>query len=75
MKKLILFRRDAALGSTGSAGAQVFPSRLLTIIVPVAASGPTDSIARALAERMRTSLGQPVIIENVTGAGRQQRRG
>ena len=38
------------------------------MIVPFAAGGPTDTIARILAERMRASLGQPVIIENMTGA-------
>jgi tripartite-type tricarboxylate transporter receptor subunit TctC len=37
--------------------------------VPFAAGGPVDTLARIVAERMRTSLGQPVVIENVTGAG------
>ena len=49
--------------------AQTYPTRPVTIIVPFAAGGATDVIARLLAERMRTSLGQPVIIEGVTGAG------
>src|SRR5262249_60941550 len=52
-----------------SAGAQVFPSRPITIIVPFAAGGPTDTLARVLGEHMRGSLGQPVIVENVTGGG------
>jgi tripartite-type tricarboxylate transporter receptor subunit TctC len=51
------------------AAAQNFPSKPITIIVPFAAGGPTDSMARAISERMRQALGQPVLIENVTGAG------
>jgi tripartite-type tricarboxylate transporter receptor subunit TctC len=50
------------------ANAQVFPSRPITIVVPSAAGGPTDVVARVLGDRMATNLGQPVIIENVTGA-------
>jgi tripartite-type tricarboxylate transporter receptor subunit TctC len=50
------------------ARAQTYPTRPITIVVPFAAGGPTDVIARILAERTRASLGQPVIIENVTGA-------
>src|SRR5438128_2554661 len=51
------------------ARAQAYPSRLITIIVPYPPGGPTDTIARLLSEHMRRSLGQPVIIENVGGAG------
>jgi tripartite-type tricarboxylate transporter receptor subunit TctC len=51
------------------ARAQTYPSRPITIIVPYPAGGPTDTIARLLGERMRAALGQPVIIENVAGAG------
>ena len=50
------------------ASAQAFPSRPITIVVPTGAGGPSDVIARIIAERMRASLGQPVIIENVAGA-------
>jgi tripartite-type tricarboxylate transporter receptor subunit TctC len=50
------------------ARAQAYPARPITMIVPFAAGGPTDVIGRVLAERMRRSLGQPVVIENVTGA-------
>ncbi len=46
-----------------------YPSKPITMVVPYAAGGPTDTIARILAERMRVSLGQTVIIENTTGAG------
>jgi len=49
--------------------AQTYPSRPITIVVPYPAGGPTDTLARILAEHMRTSLGQTVIIENVSGAG------
>ena len=50
------------------AKAQAYPSRPITIIVPFPAGGPTDTIARIMAEGMKGSLGQPVLIENVTGA-------
>ena len=59
----------AALQGIGLAAAQDYPTRPVTIIVPFPAGGPTDTLARILSERMRVSLGQPVIIENVTGAG------
>jgi tripartite-type tricarboxylate transporter receptor subunit TctC len=49
--------------------AQPYPSRPITIIVPFPAGGPVDTLARLLAEPMRVSLGQPLIIENVGGAG------
>jgi tripartite-type tricarboxylate transporter receptor subunit TctC len=51
------------------AGAQSYPSRPITMVVPFAAGGPTDAVGRNLAERMRATLGQSVIIENVAGAG------
>jgi tripartite-type tricarboxylate transporter receptor subunit TctC len=50
------------------AKAQTYPSRPITLVVPVAAGGPGDAIARVLAERMKGSLGQPIIVENVGGA-------
>ena len=56
-----------ALG-IASACAQTYPSRPITLLVPFAAGGPADALARALGERMRASLGQTVIIENATGA-------
>jgi len=51
-----------------AADAQTYPTRPITMVVPFAAGGPTDTITRIVAERMRVSLGQTVIIENVTGA-------
>src|SRR5258707_10732590 len=51
------------------AGAQTYPSRPITLGLPYAAGGGGDALARILAERMRMSLGQPVIVENITGAG------
>ena len=50
------------------ATAQAYPTRPITLIVPGPAGGPTDAVGRILAERMRRSLGQPIIIENVSGA-------
>jgi tripartite-type tricarboxylate transporter receptor subunit TctC len=60
----------AALPSVSRlARAQTYPARPITMVVPFAAGGPSDVIGRVFAERMRASLGQPIIIENVTGAG------
>jgi tripartite-type tricarboxylate transporter receptor subunit TctC len=58
----------AILGGAASASAQNYPSRAITMVVGFAAGGPTDTTARIVAERMRASLSQNVIIENVTGA-------
>jgi tripartite-type tricarboxylate transporter receptor subunit TctC len=53
----------------GGARADNFPSHPITLVVPFSAGGPTDAMARILAEHMRTTLGQNLVIENVTGAG------
>jgi tripartite-type tricarboxylate transporter receptor subunit TctC len=58
----------AVFGKVGRASAQVFPSHPLSMIVPFPAGGPIDATGRIVAEGMRASLGQPVIIENVSGA-------
>ena len=58
----------AALAGAARAEAQTYPSRPISMVVPYSAGGPTDTIARIVAERMRAPLGQMVIVENVTGA-------
>jgi tripartite-type tricarboxylate transporter receptor subunit TctC len=52
----------------GVAAAQDFPTRPVTLVVPFAAGGPTDLLARMVGDRMRAALGQPVVIENLPGA-------
>jgi tripartite-type tricarboxylate transporter receptor subunit TctC len=52
----------------GRASANAYPVRPITMIVPFPAGGPTDAIARILAERMRAELGQTVVVENTSGA-------
>jgi tripartite-type tricarboxylate transporter receptor subunit TctC len=53
----------------GGAAAETYPSRPVTLIAPFPAGGPSDALARILAEPMREALGQPLVIENVPGAG------
>src|SRR5262245_60419992 len=70
MTKLTLAAALAAiLASPAPASAQTYPSRQITLIVPFPPGGSTDVTARILAERMRPILGQPILIENVGGAG------
>src|SRR5882724_5029724 len=59
----------AMAASIGSATAQTYPSRPITMIAPFPAGGPSDALARILSEPVRAALGQPIIIENVAGAG------
>jgi tripartite-type tricarboxylate transporter receptor subunit TctC len=65
---LIAFTLAVLTGLTGASQAQNYPARPITIVVPFAAGGPTDTIGRIMAERLRVSLGQTVVVENVTGA-------
>jgi len=69
MKRLITAAIVAALAGSTPAVTQTFPSRPITIIVPFAAGGPTDALARILGDKMRQILGQPIVVEDVTGAG------
>src|SRR6187455_1926097 len=57
------------LSFASSIAAQSYPSKPITLIVPFAAGGPTDTLARILAEPVKQSIGQPILVENVTGAG------
>jgi tripartite-type tricarboxylate transporter receptor subunit TctC len=59
----------AAFGSVKSATAQIYPSRPITMIVPFPAGGGTDVAARIVSEHMSRTLGQPIVIENIVGAG------
>jgi tripartite-type tricarboxylate transporter receptor subunit TctC len=69
MPILIAAAFAAILAGTGEAAAQAYPERPVMMLVPLATGGSTDVIARIVAEGMRASLGQPVIVENVAGAG------
>jgi tripartite-type tricarboxylate transporter receptor subunit TctC len=68
MRKSVLAALIALLSFGASAHADKFPSRPLTIVAPFAAGGPSDVMARILAERMKTSLGETVLVEDITGA-------
>jgi tripartite-type tricarboxylate transporter receptor subunit TctC len=69
MRRIAVAALLATLAFAGVAVAQNFPSRPVTIIVPFSAGGPSDAMARILAERMKVTLGETVLVENVTGAG------
>jgi tripartite-type tricarboxylate transporter receptor subunit TctC len=70
MKALLCVAAIAvSLGAIETASGQAYPSRPVTMVVPYPAGGPSDSLGRILAESMRAFLGQPVVIENVSGAG------
>ncbi|MFO1184884.1 MAG: tripartite tricarboxylate transporter substrate binding protein BugD [Bauldia sp.] len=69
-----MFRRVLAIAAgailmAGAAAAQTYPTRPITLIIPFAAGGPTDTVGRLVAEAMGKDLGQQVIVENVNGAG------
>ena len=68
MKKLLI-TLAATMGLAITAHAQTYPAHPITVIVPFAAGGPTDIIARIVGENMSKTLGQQLVIENVAGAG------
>jgi tripartite-type tricarboxylate transporter receptor subunit TctC len=69
MKSLLRCALAAAAMAAGTAGAQNYPSRPVTMVIPFAAGGPTDVVGRLLAQSMSKTLGQQVIVENTVGAG------
>jgi tripartite-type tricarboxylate transporter receptor subunit TctC len=69
MRNVLVTIALVVFAGTASAQAQNYPSRQITLIVPFPPGGSTDVAARIMAEHMRTRLGQPVVIENVGGAG------
>jgi tripartite-type tricarboxylate transporter receptor subunit TctC len=68
MKKTLAFAAALAF-LAGAASAQQYPTKPITVIVPFAAGGPTDVIARIVGESMSKTLGQQLVIENIAGAG------
>jgi len=69
LKELFLAVLAGALPWVGTAAAQQWPTRPVTMIIPFAAGGPQDTIGRLVAQRMSEVLGQQVVIENIGGAG------
>lgn len=71
MKKTVLSLATGFMTALAAAGTALaaYPERPITMIVPFAAGGPTDTIARIVGEHMSKTLGQTIVIENVTGAG------
>ncbi len=71
MKRRSILLAAAALGlaATGAHAQGTYPSRPITMIVPFAAGGPTDVVARIVGEHMSRTLGQQIVVENVAGAG------
>jgi tripartite-type tricarboxylate transporter receptor subunit TctC len=69
MRKCSVALALTVFAGIAGAQAQTYPSRSITLVVPFPPGGSTDAAARIMAERMRVSLGQPIVIENVGGAG------
>jgi len=69
MTKKLIAAAALLLGLIGSALAQDFPSRPITMIIPFAPGGPTDLVGRLIAQRMGDVLGQTIVVENIGGAG------
>ena len=68
--RLLLAATAAIAVVTGAinAAAQTYPNKSVTIIVPFAAGGPSDALARIIGDRMKATLGQSFVVENITGA-------
>lgn len=69
MKKTFAIATLVALALSGTAFAQEYPTKPITVVVPFSAGGPTDTVARLVAEAMSQDLGQQVVVQNVGGAG------
>ena len=69
MKSKVLLSTALALAGIAGVSAQTFPSKPVTIVVPLAAGGAVDTMVRSMIESMRASLGQPILIENNGGGG------
>jgi len=71
MNRVVVSVLAGVLGFAGTAVAQNYPTRPITMVIPFAAGGPTDVLGRVVAAKMGESLGQQVVVENATGAGGQ----
>ena len=69
MNKLIVGMACAMLAGIAAASAQSYPSKPVTIVIPLAAGGAVDTMVRTMLESLRASLGQPILVENIGGAG------
>jgi tripartite-type tricarboxylate transporter receptor subunit TctC len=69
MRQIMVAALAAVCALAGTAGAQDYPTRPVTMVIPFAAGGPTDVLGRVVADRMSQLLGQQVVVENVGGAG------
>ena len=58
-----------AIAGASDAAAQAYPNKAITIVVPAAAGGPTDTVTRLVAESIGRTLGAQIVIENIGGAG------
>src|SRR5579862_2500579 len=69
VQRLLLAGFALWFGAAGAAADPQYPSRPITLVVPFSAGGAVDVVARILAEQVGRTLGQPVVVENLTGAG------
>jgi tripartite-type tricarboxylate transporter receptor subunit TctC len=69
MKRLIGGVALAAMVGVAGAQAQGYPSKPITVVIPLAAGGAVDTMVRTMLESLRSSLGQPILVENIGGAG------